>query len=87
MDYNLLADFMATNGFWVSTITVCLGLFFFFGVYCFWFYCLADAVNADESRLKDKTLWIVILVASVFFTTFATIIASAVYYSLYIRGK
>jgi cell shape-determining protein MreD len=87
MDYDILAEFMASNGFWVSSLVVCLGVIFFVLIYGFWFQCILHAYHSDEKELKDKKLWLAVLVLSIFLPLIAPIIASAVYYSLYIRGK
>lgn len=87
MDYALLGDFMGQYGLIVSLLIICIGLLFFIFVYGLWLNCLIHVFKADETLVKDRTLWIVILVGSLFLTTFATLIASVVYYSLFINKK
>jgi uncharacterized BrkB/YihY/UPF0761 family membrane protein len=86
IDRNVIGWVLAVFGTFLFIIILLVAL-----VLAFWVWMLVDAAKRDEESYQkigngEKTLWIVLLIASIFFQL--TLVVSLIYYFLiYQKGK
>jgi len=84
MDYNALAEFSINYGFFMACFVIVFGLGLIGLCYWFWYLCIKDAFQRSPEEFPDRTLWISILLVTLFIPGFIwQLIASIVYFSIY----
>lgn len=84
MNYNALAEFSLNYGFFLACFIIVFGLSVVLLSYWFWFLCLKDVFKRSPEEFHDRTLWITILLVTLFIPGFIwSLIASVIYYLIY----